>query len=156
MNQITKYDVLPFDDENPTELNTVITKTIQSRFKSVWDQFQHTSSISSLFLFLLVLDILTVTGKALPWCFTSILLGCRGVNWISISGLGNLLVCPFSVDTSEESRTVSEWSCSKVVWFKRGKSYYRNISKIILHSNWRNAAFEKTPFNSYWHMENFL
>jgi len=74
----------------------------------------HTCTTSSLFLFFLDLGILTLTGKALPWCFTSILFGSRGVNWISISGFGNRLVFPFSVDTSEESSTIPEWFCKHI------------------------------------------
>lgn len=83
-----------------------------------------TSSISWLFLFR-VLGILTVTGEVQPGCFTAILFGCKGVNWISNSGFGNRVLWLFSVDTSQESRTIDP-SYNRI--YKENKSYLQNMN----------------------------
>lgn len=101
----------------------------------------HTSSMSSLFLFFPGLIVLTVSGKVLPCCFTSILLGFRGVNWISISGLGNRLVFPLSVDTSEESRTTSEQSCKHIEIKKRSFKRSQKVSYNMRPPTWIGKAF---------------
>lgn len=105
----------------------------------------HTSSMSSLFLFFLVLGIFTLAGNMLPCCFISILSGCRGVSWISTSGFGNRLAFPFSVDTSEESSTVSECSCNHRETF----SASAKVAMRLKNYNATGKGYVNIQFSSY-------
>lgn len=91
-----------------------------------------TSSRALLFLFF-ALGTFIVTIEESPWCFTSILLGCRGVKWISISGFGKRLVWSLSADTSQESRMVSDCSWIQNEWREERMTF------IWIEQNYRNT-----------------